>query len=626
MNDYFKQVTTKLKSSIPIPIRCLVVNVYRKRLNRVTFIGITGSAGKTTTKDMTAHILGNFAPCQKTNLSSNTLRAIPATIWYTRKAHRYCVAEISAYGPNTLEESVKTFKPDIGVLTCIGRDHYAAYKSMEALAKEKAKIVSWLSPQGRAVLNIDDPLVRDIGKLCERRIVWFGENSEAELHLLEAHSRWPEPLFLSVEYQGRAYEIRTLLHGTHMVVPVLASLAVVIAAELPLEKAISVLEQFQPVEGRMQPETSTDGVFFIRDDWKAPYWSINEPLKFLREANAKRKIIILGTISDVSGDYGPKYKNILRTCREFADSIVFIGPHALRALRGNKNKNDNFARGFLNIRNAAKFLRHELRSGDLVLIKCTNEQDHLVRLILDRDKPVQCWTDLCDSQYFCGQCPKLYKPSKSRSFEVSFKQKNDSDIPVVVGLGNPGSRYYHTPHNVGYRVLDKLAKSTGGYWKKYPEGWACTVNLHGKPVHLFKPGVAMNVSGIMVQHFLKRTGSNVKNCIIVHEDIKISFGDMRFKSQGGDAGHKGMRSILSVFDTEDVTRIRLGMEGLANTREAKWFDFGVRKDNRKPKQIVLTKFSTKEEERLMPLIEEAVEIIKNHIQKQCGDKFTGIVA
>ena len=620
MDNLFKQVTSKLKSSVPIPIRCLVANVHRRRLNHVTFVGITGSAGKTTTKDMTAFILGDFAPCEKTRLSCNTLQAIPTTIWHTRKAHRYCVAELAAYGPNTLEKTVNIFKPDIAVVTRIGRDHYAAYKSMDALAAEKESIVSGLSFQGTAVLNIDDPLVRAIGERCNSRIIWFGEGAGAELRLLEARSCWPDPLLLLLEYHGKTYEVRTQLHGTHMVVPVLASLGVALAADLPLEKAILAVKQFQSVEGRMQMKTSDDGVVFIRDDWKAPYWSINEPLKFLKEANAKRKIVIVGTISDASGDYGPKYKNIVKICQEFAESVVFVGPHALRALRGNKNSNDDSVRGFLNIRNAAEFLRNELRQGDLVLIKGTNEQDHLVRLILDRDKPIKCWADQCVSQSYCNQCPKLYKPSKYKSFDVSVNPQNGSGVSVVVGLGNPGYRFYHTPHNVGYRVLDKLAESASGIWKKYSEGLACTVDLQDKTVHLFKPGIAMNISGIMVQRFLARTGSNIKNCIIVHEDIKLSFGNVRLRTEGGDAGHKGMRSILSVFDTEDVTRIRLGVGGLDNTREAKWFDFGIRKDTHKPKQIVLTKFSKKEEEHLIPVIKQAAKVLKNHIQKQLEDK------
>jgi aminoacyl-tRNA hydrolase len=190
---------------------------------------------------------------------------------------------------------------------------------------------------------------------------------------------------------------------------------------------------------------------------------------------------------------------------------------------------------------------------------------------------------------------------------------------VIVGLGNPGYRFYNTPHNVGYHVLDKLAESAGGKWVKHPEGMVCSIELHGKAVRLFKPGVAMNINGIMVQRFLMRTGSDLGKCIIIHEDIKLAFGNVRLKSQGGDAGHKGMRSILSVFDTEDINRIRLGVCGLDNTRQDKWFDFGKRKDVRKTKRFVLTKFSRKEKKQLTPVIEQAAEIVREFIQGQKAD-------
>ncbi|TFH00577.1 MAG: aminoacyl-tRNA hydrolase [Calditrichales bacterium] len=604
-----------IKKIIPLKLKYFIAILHRRRINHVTFIGITGSAGKTTTKDLTASILSVFGHCQKTYLSCNTMDVIPATVWRTRKAHRYCVAELAAYGPGTLDKTVRMFKPDIAVITRIGRDHYAAYKSMEELAAEKGEIVSGLSTQGIAVLNIDDPMIRAIGERCNRRIIWFGKDDGATLRLIEAHSLWPDTLTLLLEYQDKIHKARTQLHGTHMAIPVLASLGVALAADLSLEKAIGALELFQPIEGRMQLTTSDDGVTFIRDDWKAPYWSINEPLEFLKDARAKRKIVIIGMICDVSGDYGPKYKNIAGLCREFADLVVFIGPHALRALRGSQNKKDASIRGFLNIQNAAGFLRNELRPCDLVLVKGTNEQDHLVRLIIDRDKPIHCWTDQCFSQLYCDKCSKLYESSKDTSFVAPVSPQNGPGVPVVVGLGNPGSRFYRTPHNVGYRVLDKIAESEGGNWIKNPEGWVCDLKLQGEAVQLFKPGVAINNSGIMVQRFLARMGSSLQNCIIIHEDIKLSFGNVRLKSNGGDAGHKGMRSILSVFDTENISRVRLGVAGLDNTREAKWFDFEMRKDVRKPKQFVLTKFSREEEERLIPVIEQAAEIVRKCIQK-----------
>jgi UDP-N-acetylmuramoyl-tripeptide--D-alanyl-D-alanine ligase len=415
MKNLFKQVTVKLKNLIPLKIRYLLAGLHRRRINHVTFIGITGSAGKSTTTDLAAAILAQFGPCQQT-FQYNMLSTIIGRVWHTRKAHRYCVAELSTYGPGTLDLSVRLFKPDIAVITMIGRDHYSAFKSMEAIAAEKEKVVLALPPHGTAVLNIDDPLVRKMGERCHRRIIWFGKCEGATLRLIEVHSRWPEPLTLQFDYQDRIYEVRTQLHGTHMAIPVLASLGVALAADLPLEKAITAIAQVQPIEGRMQMMIGNDGVVFIRDDCKAPHWSLREPLTFLQEARADRKVAIVGMISDVSGDNTQKYKKFCRQIRESADIVVFVGPHAHRALRARQNESDTTIQGFSSIRHAATYLQTELRKGDLVLLKGSFKADHLLRLIINRDRPIQCWKDQCNMEVFCDKCPSLYKLSPDTSF------------------------------------------------------------------------------------------------------------------------------------------------------------------------------------------------------------------
>ena len=407
------------KKFIPLKLKYLIASLHRRRLNHVTFVGITGSVGKTTTTDLTASILANFGHCQQTH-DYNILTAIVGTVWHTHKGHRYCIAELAAYGPGTLDKTVRMFKPDIAVITRIGRDHYSAFKSIVAIAAEKAKVVLALSPHGTAVLNIDDPLVRSIGERCTRRIIWFGEDVAATLRLRGARSNWPEPLIMLIEYQDKTYEVRTQLHGTHMAISVLASLGVALAADLPMEKAILAIAQVPPPEGRMQVFTGNDGVVFIRDDLKAPHWSLNAPLEFLREAKADRKVAVVGTISDSSGDANKKYKKICRQIREFADLVVFVGPHAHRALRARRNENDTAIQGFTNIRDAATYLQSELRRGDLVLIKGSHKADHLVRLIINRSHPIQCWKDKCDVGDFCNKCPTLYKQSPSPHFVGSF--------------------------------------------------------------------------------------------------------------------------------------------------------------------------------------------------------------
>ena len=591
-----------LKRLMPRWLVIFIAGLQRRRSGHVTFVGITGSVGKTMTKDLTAAILAAFGPCQKTAGSYNTFPSIAGRVWNTGRAHRYCVAEIGASGPGTMDQAVRILKPDIGVITVIGRDHFAAYKSMEALAGEKAKLVLALPAHGTAVLNMDDPLIRSIGERCRCRIIWFGAGEGAHLRLLEARSLWPQPLRVVFEYQHGTHEIQTQLHGTHMAIPVLASLGVALAAGLSLEASILAVTRVQPPDGRMQMVTAADGVVFIRDDFKAPHWSMAAPLEFLRNARAKRKIAVIGTFSDSSGDYGPKYRDIAASLRTFADRIVFIGPHARRGLKGNQDQGEDPVVGFRNIRNAADFLLAELRPGDLVLVKGTNEQDHLLRLILSRSRPVRCWEEQCGRQLFCDQCPKLYASGPDADIGPVEKTPPGTKCLVVVGLGNPGYRFRRTPHNVGYRVLDLLVRSAGGVWMPQPEGRVCALEMDGAAVHLLKPGSKMNGSGEMVRRFLARLGCDPENCLIVHDDMNFSFGQVRFKPRGGDAGHKGMRSILSAFDTEDMPRVRLGV--------------GMPADDRQARQFVLTKFSAKDEARLIPVIEQAAARVREYVRSR----------
>lgn len=388
-----------------------MASLRRKRLNHVTFIGITGSAGKTLTKELTANVLAGFGACRKTNKSFNTIWAVASAVLHTGRTHRYCVAEVAAHGPDTIDSSVRLFKPDIAVVTRIGRDHYSAYKNTDKITAEKGKLVMALPPHGTAVLNIDDPQVRLIGKRCNRRVIWIGEEAGATLRLIEATSRWPEPLTLLFEYQDKTYKVQTQLHGSHMAIAVLASLGVALAAGLPLEKAIVTIARVRPVEGRMQPVINDDGVVFIRDDFKAPQWSMHAPWEFLREAQADRKIAIVGTISDGTSDDTRKYKRIYMQFREVADIVIFVGSHAHRALRAKKDENDSTFQGFSRIRDAADFLQSELKKGDLVLLKGSLNADHLVRLILNRDRPIRCWKDKCHERIFCNKCVKLYNQS-----------------------------------------------------------------------------------------------------------------------------------------------------------------------------------------------------------------------
>lgn len=578
----------------------------RRRYRRVKLIGITGSAGKTTTKDLCAVMLSEFAPCVSTERSQNVAMSTVRLLLQIDRATRYCVAEMAAYRPGVLSATVGLAKPDVGVFTVVERDHYSAFKSIEAIAEEKSQLILGLPPDGVAILNIDDPLVRQVAQQAPCRVISIGRSENADIRLISAHSLWPEPLTLTVRTAGEEHILRTQLHGEHLAINVLAAIGVASALGLPMDQALTALARAVPAEGRMQPAIGADGVSFIRDDFKSPHWSLGAPLELLRTANSRRKIAVIGTISDSPQSPSRRYVKIARDVRQVADLAVFVGRDAPKALKARVSPEDPSVQAFLQLRDANEFLRRELQRGDLVLLKGTDKQDHLMRLILDRTEPVKCWRENCNVEHFCNSCEMLgvEEPEPTGS-HAQWTNQNESYEPadnptrVVVGLGNPGSRYAETPHNAGHLFVDYLARQFSASWKPNELGEQCSVELDGKHVVLFKPSVPMNLSGAPVRDFLRRIGGHPNHVTVSHDEIDLNLGDVRLKRGGGDAGHKGIRSVVAVLGTDDFSRLRIGVRAA--------------EDIRKARQIVLERLSAAQLEALEAACKRGAELIRSEL-------------
>ena len=130
---------------------------------------------------------------------------------------------------------------------------------------------------------------------------------------------------------------------------------------------------------------------------------------------------------------------------------------------------------------------------------------------------------------------------------------------VVVGLGNPGPEYRDTRHNVGQRVLDELAKTVRGSWRRDGATVVARGRWRGGAVHLVKPLSFMNESGPVVAKALRRAAAGPADLILVYDDIDLPLGTVRLRMKGSHGGHNGVRSVIDALGTEDIKRVKVGV-------------------------------------------------------------------
>jgi peptidyl-tRNA hydrolase len=168
---------------------------------------------------------------------------------------------------------------------------------------------------------------------------------------------------------------------------------------------------------------------------------------------------------------------------------------------------------------------------------------------------------------------------------------------LIVGLGNIGSEYEMTRHNIGFRVLDALAKASNLVFTDSRYGAICELKVKGRTLILLKPSTYMNLSGNAVRYWMQTEKIPLEHVFVIVDDLALPFGSLRVKPRGSDAGHNGLKHIQQILGTDSYSRLR----------------FGIGNDYPKGHQVdyVLGKFNPEEEEQLQAKLERSAEIIKS---------------
>src|SRR5271169_2251182 len=240
--------------------------LWRRLLVRTTFIAITGSVGKTSSKEMLAAMLATRYPTVKTFANQNDYSGVPRSLLRVRPWHRFAVVEVAANGRATMPRSAALVRPDIAVVLAVATTHRKDFRTLDRTAAEKAQLLAALRPSGIAVLNGDDRRVAAMATGLRRRIVWFGSSPTFDYHAEHVASSWPERMSFKLHAGLQSYAVRSRLLGTHWLNSALAALAVADLCGIPLPVAISAAALVEPVTGRMQPVDLPCGAVLIRDE------------------------------------------------------------------------------------------------------------------------------------------------------------------------------------------------------------------------------------------------------------------------------------------------------------------------------------------------------------------------
>lgn len=263
-----------------------------------TVIGITGSAGKTATKDAIAAVLQKRFQVFKNYQSYNGRYGLPIALGQLEEHHEVAVLEMASDTFGEVAHLAKITQPKVGVVTTINRAHITTFGSLNNIAAEKGRLVEALPFNGSAILNADDPRVAGMVPRTQARIITFGLKRGADVRASDLKIS-PEGLTFTLQYDGKSYRSSTPLIGRHHIYAILAAVAVGLVFDIQPTVALAALKNLPRTPGRMNLLPGKNGTLILDDTFNASPEAMLAALETLAEFPGANKIAILGDMPDL---------------------------------------------------------------------------------------------------------------------------------------------------------------------------------------------------------------------------------------------------------------------------------------------------------------------------------------
>lgn len=335
----------------------------------VRVIGITGSVGKTTTKELMAAVLSQRYRTLKSEASYNNEIGLPLTLLRLTPEHERAVLEMGMYAIGEIRQMCEWARPAVGVETIIGPVHLERLGSIEDIATAKAELVEALPPEGTAILNADDFRVLAMRDKTRARVFTYGLTPSADLWAERIDSRGLEGVTFTVHYQGDSLRVDVPLIGRHSVHTALRAMAAGLVEGLAWEEIIAGL-QSQPAQVRLVVAQAVSGATLLDDTYNSSPDSALAALNLLKEMPGRR-IAVLGDMLELGAYEAQGHRVVGCRAAEIVHRLIAVGPLARGIADGARECGmlAGHIEWYANKDAALVALRGEIGPGDFVLIK-----------------------------------------------------------------------------------------------------------------------------------------------------------------------------------------------------------------------------------------------------------------
>jgi len=359
-----------------------VARAYRKKFH-IPVIGITGSNGKTTTKDMVAAVLQTQYNVLATQGNLNNQLGVPLTLFQLNAQHEVAVIEMGIAGFGEMRYLCDIAQPTIGIITNIGPTHLEFLGSVEGVAKAKGELLEYLDESSMTIMNLDDLLLSKERVKVKGRLLGFG---------IEQHSQFRgEGLNLDQGRRGhftlQGHIFSLSVPGRHNVYNALAAIAAGVALQVPLEKAAHALANFVPTKLRSQV-LSQNGLRLINDTYNANPASMRAALEILSQIDMTaqgKRIAVLGDMRELGNSANQAHQDLGKEAGSQVDALFALGDHAHLVIEAAQAAGlpPTMSQAFTDSEKLIKTLKTFITPGDTLLIKGSRglAMEHIVEAL-----------------------------------------------------------------------------------------------------------------------------------------------------------------------------------------------------------------------------------------------------